>query len=166
MKFLFYQDSSVLGADGNLSSKLVPFLTLLCFISLGAIRYTHYQQPAPDDIRNLVANQRSLATIRGTIVTTPYIKNNKNWKFARFTHSDPSTSFYLKLEKIESTNGWTDINCILKNGVHVYIEVKRTDEAIRPSQEAFMEQLRERGIICFVARSLDDVEKNFKAFGI
>lgn len=77
-----------------------------------------------------------------------------------------NTSGYRGMTVATAPNGWTDINCILKSGVHVYIEVKRTDEAIRPSQEAFLKELRERGIICFVARSLDDVEKNFKAFGI
>ena len=77
-----------------------------------------------------------------------------------------NTSGYRGTAVATAPNGWTDINCILKSGVHVYIEVKQTDEAVRPSQEAFLLELRERGIICFVARSMGDVETNFKAFGI
>ena len=77
-----------------------------------------------------------------------------------------NTSGYRGTTVATAPAGWADINCILKSGVHVYIEVKKANETTRNAQKAYMKQLRERGIICFVARSMDDVEKNFKAFGL
>jgi hypothetical protein len=45
------------------------YLALGCFVCLGAIRLTSYHRPGPDDIVNLVTDQRRLATIRGLIVS-------------------------------------------------------------------------------------------------
>src|SRR3972149_8673507 len=54
-------------------------------------------------------NAQKLATIRGLIITDPYINRNENWKFARFKFSDPDTSFYLKLKEIKTIYGWADV---------------------------------------------------------
>jgi len=56
-----------------------------------------------------VINERRLATIRGQIVTDPYIDRNKDWKFARFKFTDPATSFYLKLSKVKTVDSWADV---------------------------------------------------------
>jgi hypothetical protein len=45
------------------------------------------------------------ATIRGLIITEPYVAKNEEWVFAKFTHNDPSSSFYLKLEEVETVDG-------------------------------------------------------------
>ncbi|MHC4703738.1 MAG: DNA internalization-related competence protein ComEC/Rec2, partial [Planctomycetota bacterium] len=82
------------------------YLALSCFACLGAIRLTNYHRPAANDIRNLVTDGRKLATIRGRIVTEPYVNEYHGWKFARFKHSDPSSSFYLKVSEVETTAGW------------------------------------------------------------
>jgi len=112
------------------------YLALACFACLGAIRLTSYYQPRPDDIRNFVArkkelttenaekelklnsaasassavkeNERKLATIRGLIVTDPYVNENRDWQFARFKFTDPASSFYLKVEKIKAVAGWAE----------------------------------------------------------
>jgi competence protein ComEC len=84
----------------------IAYLALACFLCLGAIRLISFHQPKPNDIRNLVADERKLATIRGLIVTEPYINKNQNWKFARLKFTDPTTSFYLKLSEVESVDGW------------------------------------------------------------
>ncbi len=85
---------------------LYPYLALICFACLGAIRLTSFFTPKPDDIRNLVEDEHRLATIRGVIVTKPYINKNQGWQFARFAYTDPASSFYLKVEKIEAIDGW------------------------------------------------------------
>jgi len=85
------------------------YMALTCFLCLGAIRLIHFHQPKPNDIRNLVGNDRRLATIRGVIITEPYIKKNEQWKFVKFTFNDPTSSFYLKMDQIKTTHGWANI---------------------------------------------------------
>ncbi|HUU20356.1 MAG TPA: DNA internalization-related competence protein ComEC/Rec2 [Sedimentisphaerales bacterium] len=82
------------------------YLALACFVCLGAIRMISFHQPKPNDISNLVTDEQKLATIRGLIVTEPYVNKNRNWEFARFKFTDPVTSFYLKLNEVETTHGW------------------------------------------------------------
>jgi competence protein ComEC len=86
---------------------LLSSTALLCFLCLGAIRLISFHQPKTNDIRNLVDDEPELATIRGLIITEPYINKNQNWKFARFKPGGPSSSFYLKVAEVEATDGWT-----------------------------------------------------------
>ncbi|MHC4171952.1 MAG: DNA internalization-related competence protein ComEC/Rec2 [Planctomycetota bacterium] len=89
------------------------YLALACFVCLGAIRLASYYQPKPNDVRNFVADEPRLGTIRGLIITEPYINKNRNWKFARFKPTDPTSSFYLKVKQVRTIaksplqrNGW------------------------------------------------------------
>ena len=84
---------------------ITAYLALACFVCLGAIRLISYYQPKPNDIRNFVGKERTLATIRGQVVTQPYI-DKRQWEFAKFKFTDPSISFYLKLNEVETTTGW------------------------------------------------------------
>jgi len=59
---------------GSLPLVLLSTCALICFVCLGAVRLATFCQPAPNDIRNFVTDQRKLATIRGLIVTEPYIE--------------------------------------------------------------------------------------------
>jgi len=79
---------------------------LICFACLGAVRLTVFQQPQPNDIRNFIGDERTLATIRGRILTDPHVNTNSDWQFARFRHADVSTGFYLALDEVETTTGW------------------------------------------------------------
>jgi len=121
---------------------ITAYLAFFCFICLGAIRLSSFYQPRPDDISNFVADERKLATIRGLIISEPYINNYgfsaepnqpndvneiakhksykyeyKQWKFARFTYNDPTTSFYLKLKEVQTTDGWKTVHGTIR--VHV-----------------------------------------------
>ena len=84
------------------------YLALACFACLGAIRLTSYYQPRPDDVRNFVGDERKLAAIRGLIVTEPYINQNRGWEFAKFKYTDPTSSFYLKMEEIKTIDNWAE----------------------------------------------------------
>jgi competence protein ComEC len=86
---------------------IIAYTAFACFACLGAIRLTSYYQPRASNIRNFVDGDRKLATIRGLIVTEPYINENQDWEFVRFKFTDPTSSFYLKMEKIKTTAGWT-----------------------------------------------------------
>ena len=81
---------------------------LICFACLGGVRLISFNRPEPDDIRNLIGSERKLATIRGSIITRPYINRNQEWEFARFMHRDPTSSFYLKIYEVETTAGWSN----------------------------------------------------------
>ncbi|MBN2129848.1 MAG: ComEC/Rec2 family competence protein [Sedimentisphaerales bacterium] len=76
-----------------------------CFLCLGAIRLLAFTTPAADDVRHLVGAQRRLATVRGYICTEPRVEQ-RDWAFARFSHADPSTSFYLMLGQVKTGRGW------------------------------------------------------------
>ncbi len=85
----------------------VPAYTaLICFACLGGIRLASFYQAKPNDIRNLVTDERKLATIRGLIITEPYVNTNPQWAFARFKPTDPTSSFYLKISQVQTLDGW------------------------------------------------------------
>jgi len=79
------------------------------FLCLGAIRLVSFHRAGPNDIRNFVTDEPKLATIRGLIITDPYVQQNRDWKFARFKPTDPSSSFYFKLREVETTDGWAEV---------------------------------------------------------
>ncbi|MGD2094743.1 MAG: DNA internalization-related competence protein ComEC/Rec2 [Phycisphaerales bacterium] len=85
---------------------LISSCALIGFMCLGAIRLSGFYKPQSNDIGNLIADEPKLATIQGLILTEPHINRNRNWKFARFKPTDPATSFYLKVTKVESVQGW------------------------------------------------------------
>jgi len=88
---------------------ITAYLALACFVCFGAIRLISYYQPKPNDIRNFVTDKRTLATIRGLIVTQPYV-DKQQWEFAKFKFTDPSSSFYLKVNEVETTTGWAKVS--------------------------------------------------------
>ncbi|MCX5634225.1 MAG: ComEC/Rec2 family competence protein, partial [Planctomycetota bacterium] len=90
------------------------YLAFACFFCLGGVRLTGYYQPASNDVRNLIGDERKLATIRGEILTEPRVNKNEQWVFAKFTHNDPSSSFYLKLNEAETTTGWAKVTGIIR----------------------------------------------------
>jgi competence protein ComEC len=89
---------------------ILAYTALVCFVCLGAIRLSSYEQPGGNDIRNFVAEERKLATIRGSVITEPYTNKNQSWEFAKFTHTDPPSSFYLKLGEVETVDGWAKVS--------------------------------------------------------
>jgi len=89
-------------------SYIIAYTAFACFACLGAIRLTSYYQPKANDVRNFVGDKRMLATIRGLIVTEPYVNQNRGWEFAKFKYTDPASSFYLKMEKIKTIDDWAE----------------------------------------------------------
>lgn len=84
---------------------LIPYIVLLCSACLGAIRLASFNRAQPDDIRNAAGDTPTLATVRGVIVTKPYI-STPQWRFARFTPADPGSSFYLQTTEAQMVDGW------------------------------------------------------------
>jgi competence protein ComEC len=86
---------------------------LLCFVALGAMRLIVFQTPVADDIRNLVGDERTLATVKGRILTRPH-RQRQDWCFAEFVFTDPPSAFYLRLQQIKTDHGWSDSDGIIR----------------------------------------------------
>lgn len=144
---------------------LTAYLALGCFVCLGAIRLTHYALPQQNDIRNLIADDRRLATVRGTILTEPTISTYPDWKFARFKPTDPTSSFYLNITDIEINHGWEKVVGVVRvqvgepvldlkagDAIQAYCWLERFGPATNPGQFDMAEYLARRNV--FVAVSV------------
>lgn len=147
----------------KLSSYLPVFLgfcALICFGCLGAIRLASFYNAPADDIRNLVRNERKLASVRGVIITEPFVNKNKQWQFARFGHSDPTTSFYLETDQIKTVDGWAEVSGLLRvriagampdlkasNRIEAYCWLDRYKSATNPGQFDIAEYLRRKNVL-------------------
>ena len=145
---------------------ILAYTALVGFVCLGAIRLSIYGQPEGNDIRNFVTEERKLATIRGLIITEPYINKNQNWEFAKFTHTDPTSSFYLKLGEVETVDGWAKVSGTvrvqvdgpvldLKAGdyIQAYCWLDRFEKATNPGQFDIAKYLARKNV--FVAASVN-----------
>ena len=85
---------------------ILAYIGCCCFLCLGAVRLAHFSQPSPDSIRNFVGEEKILATVRGTVITQPYVNDNPQWQFAKFAPGDPKSSFYLQIKEVKAVDGW------------------------------------------------------------
>ncbi len=109
---------------------ILPFLTVVLFICLGAIRLASFNNASPNDIRNLVGSEAIPAAVRGVIVTEPYIDGN-DWKFSKFTFTDRGSSFYLELTEAEATTGWINTSGLVRVRVNEPIFDLRAGDRIQ-----------------------------------
>jgi len=143
---------------------VTAYIALICFVCLGAIRLISYCQPGPNDIRNFIANERKLATIRGLIATEPY-RENRQWQFAKFMHTDPGSSFYLKVNEVKTVAGRAKVTGTvrvqvaepvldLKAGdyIQAYCWLDRFKEATNPGQFNTARYLARKNV--FIAASI------------
>ena len=151
---------------------IMAYLALVCFACLGAIRLINYYQPRPNDIRHLVGSEERLATIRGLIITQPFINKNRQWEFARFKYTDPSSSFYLKVSEVKTIDGWvrtvgtvrvqvTEPVLDLKAGdyIQAYCWLDRFKEAANPGQFNTAKYLARKNVfIAASVKSHDSIE--------
>ncbi len=151
---------------------VAAYIACVCFVCLGATRLSSFYQPRPDGIRNFVTNERKLATIRGLIITEPYINKNQQWQFARFTYNDPTTSFYLKVKEIKTVakrpqlwNGWVKASDTIRvqigepvldlkagNYIQAYCWLDRFKEVTNPGQFDIAKYLARKNV--FIAASV------------
>jgi competence protein ComEC len=142
------------------------YLALTCFICLGAIRLISYSQPEANDIRNLVSDEPKLATIRGSVITEPYVSRYPDWEFARFKPSDPTSGFYLKVTEIESIAGWATVTGTVRvqvgepvldlkvgDNIQAYCWLSRFSPPTNPGQFDTAEYLARRNV--FVGISIE-----------
>jgi competence protein ComEC len=148
---------------------VVTYLAIACFICLGAIRLCAFYRTKPDDVRNFISNEPKLATIRGLIVSEPFIQASSEWKFAKFKHTDSTSSFYLKLREIETTDGWAQASGAIRvqadepildlragDYVQMYCWLERFKGASNPGQFDVTKYLARKNV--FVAASVNSRE--------
>jgi len=109
---------------------ILPLLSTVIFVCLGAIRLASFNSAPPNDIRNLLGIESTPAAIRGVIVTDPYIDSN-DWKFSRYTPTDRGSSFYLELTEAEATTGWVKVSGLVRVRVNEPIFDLRTGNRIQ-----------------------------------
>ncbi len=144
---------------------ITVYLVLACFACLGAIRLACFYQKPPDDISNFVTGESTLATIRGSVITEPYFDANPQWQFARFAHTDPVTSFYLKLNEVKTIEGWAKVSGTVRvqvdepvldvkagDYIQAYCRLDRFKPPSNPGQFNTAEYLARRGV--YIAASV------------
>ncbi len=97
---------------------MAAYLALICFMCAGGVRLAGFYNLKSNDIANLAGQERTLATIRGIIITEPYVRKTDRWKFGKFQFGDPASSFYLKLKEAKSVDGWGKVSGTVK----VYVD--------------------------------------------
>jgi len=85
------------------------YLAFTCFVCVGGARFLSFYRPTTNNVQNFVGDEKKLATIRGTIVTMPFINRHNRWAMSRFKFTDPGTSFYLKLSEVKTPDGWVKV---------------------------------------------------------
>jgi competence protein ComEC len=144
---------------------ILPLLTTVLFISLGAIRLASFNSAPPNDIRNLVGSKTTPAAVRGVIVTEPYIDGN-DWQFSKFTPADRGSSFYLELTEAEAITGWVNASGLVRvrvnepifdlrvgDRVQLYCLLKKFNPPTNPGEFDIAKYMARNGV--FVAGSAD-----------
>jgi competence protein ComEC len=151
---------------------LYAFLAFVCFACLGAIRLDSFNAPETNDIRLLIADEPKPATIRGRILTEPYTDTGQQWQFARFAYTGPSSSFYLEVSEVSTSDGWAEVTgdvrvqvnepvLDLKAGdyIQVYCLLERFNPPGNPGEFNTAEYLARRGVyIAASVKSRDAIE--------
>jgi len=138
---------------------VTAYLALACFVCLGAIRLNSFNLPTVNDIRNLVVDEPKLATIRGVVITEPYINRYPDWEFARFKPSDPTSSFYLKVTEVEGVASRVKVTGIVRvqvgepvldlqlgDNIEAYCWLSRFEPPTNPGQFDFAAYMERRNI--------------------
>lgn len=143
----------------------IAYVSLICFVCLGAIRLVGFERSAQNDIRHFFGSERQLATIQGQIATEPYINRAQRWQFAKFKNSDPSSSFYFEVNRLKTLDGWAKVSGMvrvqvagvvldLKSGdnVQMYCWLDKFKEPTNPGQFNTKKYLARKNV--FVAASV------------
>jgi competence protein ComEC len=148
----------------DLQPQTLAYGVLLGFTCLGAIRLIAYEKSDPLDIRRLVGQDRVLATIVGRVLTQP-CQEQQDWWFAPLVPADPSSAFYLRLDRIETPAGPQPVvgtirvqvdepvpNLRIGDSIQAYCWLHRFEEPTNPGQFNFARYLRLRNV--FVGASV------------
>ena len=88
------------------------------------------------------------------------------WKQETQGTYDPIKKIYRRKNSVHRMVGISDILAVDRMGRVIAIEVKSAKGRVSPDQKAFLERINQTNGIGFVARSVDDVERELKTRGL
>jgi competence protein ComEC len=148
----------------DLHPEVLAYVASFCFVCLGAIRLLAFEKADPQDVRNMVGQDRILATVRGRILTQPQ-QERRDWCFAQLVPADPSSAFYLRLDRIRISAGWEQAggtirvqvdeptpNLGIGDYIQAYCWLHRFEEPANPGQFNLARYLKLRNV--FVGASV------------
>ncbi len=113
------------------SRYIAAYAALIGFCCLVAARLEHPYRPQDNDIRGLVSDGRTLATIEGVVESEPFVLDRNRWKFGRFSRGDPSSGFYLRVTGVEALDGWRQVSGTTRVWVNEGVSDLRVGDTIR-----------------------------------
>jgi competence protein ComEC len=81
----------------------------ICFALLGAYRLKMYRTPPARDIVNFVDNDRTLATVKGIVLTKPEAYKSQ-WVFGELSYTDPPSGFLMRVKQVKTENSFAKVN--------------------------------------------------------
>lgn len=87
------------------------------------------------------------------------------WKTKTMGTFDKRSGRYLRGSRLYRT-GVSDIIGILDSGKLFAIEVKSEKGRVQDNQKLFLSEIKAKGGLAFIARSVDDIEREFKLAGV
>jgi competence protein ComEC len=153
--------------------RIIAYLAIVSSICLGAIRLNSYRYLPANDVSNFVGSERTLATIRGIIISEPYISDNNNWVFSKYKFTDPTSSFYLKITEAQGKSGWFDASGVVRvqvdesikdifkagDNVQMYCWLERIWPATNPGEFDFAKKLAKENIyVAATIKTRDGIE--------
>jgi hypothetical protein len=90
------------------SADSILIIVILCFCCLGGLRLLAFNRPAPNDIRNIAADDFTFAHIKAEIISEPRVIKQGDWLFSKFSRSYPYTGFYAKVTGVKTDAGWVN----------------------------------------------------------
>ncbi len=161
-------------SPGNHRRRLYLTATAACLAMActGAVRLKCFYRAPPDDIRHLVADEPTLAAVRGVVKTSPRYDNRNSWKFGRYTWAGESCSFYLKLRQVQARQAWAEVTGTVRvqvsgrvenaqpgDYIQVYCRLSRFGEPLNSGQFDIKRSMERRNIhVSATVKSADGIE--------
>ncbi|MCD6394096.1 MAG: DNA internalization-related competence protein ComEC/Rec2 [Planctomycetes bacterium] len=160
--------------SGNHRRRLYLTATAACLAMActGAVRLKCFYRAPPEDIRNLIGDEPTLATMRGVVKTSPRYDNRNSWKFGRYTWAGESCSFYLGLREVKAKDRWAPASGTVRvqlsgdpnniesgDYIQVYCRLSRFGEPLNPGQFDIKRSMERRNIhVSATVKSADGIE--------
>lgn len=104
--------------------------------------------------------------IKNSIIDFLRLKGIYCWNNATTGIYDPKKKLFRALNSRYHVKGVSDVLGVLSDGRILAIEVKTKTGRLTDEQEVFIEEIRKRNGVAFVARSVDDVIRELKKEGV
>ncbi|NLH17209.1 MAG: ComEC/Rec2 family competence protein [Phycisphaerae bacterium] len=91
-------------------TEILSIACLLLCICVGGLRLIVFWQPGPNDIRQFLGEDKSIASLRGRVIGEPFAADKDSWVFGRYSWSGSGSTLYLRLSEGLTTTGWFPVS--------------------------------------------------------